>query len=57
MQIRRLLAVLLAAVMALTLTACGNSSNTNNTTHNAKSQETTAADTGNADSAYGKPEE
>lgn len=51
MQIRRLLAVLLAAVMALTLTACGNSSNTHNITDNAKSQETTAADTGNADSA------
>lgn len=51
MQIRRLLAVLLAAVMALTFTACGNSSNTHNTTDNAKSQETTAADTGNADSA------
>ena len=51
MQIRRLLAVLLAAVMALTLTACGNSSNTHNTTDNAKSQETTAADTGNTDSA------
>ena len=51
MQIRRLLAVLLAAVMALTLTACENSSNTHNTTDNAKSQETTAANTGNVGSA------
>lgn len=38
MQIRRLLAVLLAAVMALTLAACGNSNNTHNTTDNAKAQ-------------------
>ena len=34
--------ILLAAVMALTLVACGNSSNTHNTTDNAKAQETTA---------------
>lgn len=38
MQIRRLLVVLLAAVMALTLAACQNSSNTHNTTDNAKAQ-------------------
>ena len=51
MQIRRLLAVLLAAVMALTLAACGTGSNTQDSSDNTKAQETTAADTGNADSA------
>ena len=51
MQIRRLLAILLAAVMALTLAACGTGSNTQDSSDNTKAQETTAADTGNADSA------
>lgn len=51
MQIRRLFAVLLAAVMALTLAACGTGSNTQDSSDNTKVQETTAAGTGNADSA------
>lgn len=51
MQIRRLFAVLLAAVMALTLAACGTGSNTQDSSDNTKAQETTAVGTGNADSA------
>lgn len=51
MQIRRLFAVLLTAVMALTLAACGTGSNTQDSSDNTKVQETTAASTGNADSA------
>ena len=47
MQIRRLFAVLLVAVMALTLAACGTGSNTQDSSDNTKVQETTEAGTGN----------
>ena len=55
MQIRRLFAVLLAAVMVLTLAACGNS-NTQDSSDNTKAQETTAAGTESTDSATASAE-
>ena len=50
MQIRRLLAVLLAAIMVLSLAACGTSSNIQDPSDNAKAQETTAAGTESTES-------
>ena len=55
MQIRRLFAVLLAAVMVVTLTACGNS-NKQDPSDNTKAQETTAAGTESTDSATASAE-
>ena len=56
MQIRRLFAVLLAAVIVLTLAACGTGSNTQDSSDNTKAQETTAAGTESTDSATASAE-
>ena len=56
MQIRRLFAVLLAAIIVLTLAACGTGSNTQDSSDNTKAQETTAAGTESTDSATASAE-
>lgn len=56
MQIRRLFAVLLAAVIVLTLAACGTGNNTQDSSDNTKAQETTAAGTESTDSATASAE-
>ena len=56
MQIRRLFAVLLAAVIVLTIAACGTGSNTQDSSDNTKAQETTAAGTESTDSATASAE-
>lgn len=56
MQIRRLLAVLLAAIMVLSFAACGNSSSTQDPSDNTKAEETTAAGTESTDSATASEE-
>ena len=56
MQIRRLFAVLLAAVIVLTLAAGGTGSNTQDFSDNTKAQETTAAGTESTDSATASAE-
>ncbi len=56
MQMKRLLALLLAAVMVLTLAACGNSSSTQDSSDNTKAQEKTAAGTESIGSATASEE-
>ena len=56
MQIKRLFTVLLAAVIILTLAACGTGSNTQDSSDNTKAQETTAAGTESTDSATASAE-